>query len=43
MLQVPIHLAEMSPPGFRATFPGVTYQMGNVGSFVPGKNAGPPC
>jgi MFS transporter, SHS family, lactate transporter len=27
---VPIQLAEMSPPGFRATFPGVTYQLGNV-------------
>jgi hypothetical protein len=27
---IPIHLAEMSPPGFRATLPGVTYQLGNV-------------
>jgi len=27
---IPIQLAEMSPPGFRATFPGVTYQIGNV-------------
>lgn len=27
---IPIQLAEMSPPGFRATFPGVTYQLGNV-------------
>ncbi|PPQ71870.1 hypothetical protein CVT24_006886 [Panaeolus cyanescens] len=25
---VPIQLAELSPPGFRATFPGVTYQLG---------------
>jgi SHS family lactate transporter-like MFS transporter len=28
--QIPIHLAEMSPPAFRATFPGVSYQVGNV-------------
>ncbi len=27
---IPIQLAEMSPPGFRATFPGVSYQLGNV-------------
>jgi SHS family lactate transporter-like MFS transporter len=27
---IPIQLAEMSPPGFCATFPGVTYQLGNV-------------
>jgi len=27
---IPILLAEMSPPGFRATFPGVAYQLGNV-------------
>jgi len=27
---IPIQLAEMSPPGFRATFPGVCYQLGNV-------------
>ncbi|CAK5263791.1 unnamed protein product [Mycena citricolor] len=27
---VPIHLAEMAPPAFRATFPGVAYQMGNM-------------
>ncbi|KAI0249023.1 MFS general substrate transporter [Lactifluus subvellereus] len=27
---IPIQLAEMSPPGFRATFPGVTYQLGNM-------------
>ncbi|KAG9128377.1 hypothetical protein FRC07_000051 [Ceratobasidium sp. 392] len=26
---VPIFLAEMSPPAFRATFPGVAYQLGN--------------
>lgn len=26
----PIQLAEMSPPAFRATFPGVVYQLGNV-------------
>lgn len=29
---IPIQLAEMSPPGFRATFPGVAYQLGNVSS-----------
>ena len=29
-LQIPIQLAEMSPPAFRATFPGVAYQLGNV-------------
>ncbi|KAG2066915.1 MFS general substrate transporter [Suillus decipiens] len=27
---VPIQLAEMSPPAFRATFPGVVYQLGNM-------------
>jgi len=27
---IPIQLAEMSPAGFRATFPGVTYQLGNM-------------
>ncbi|KAJ6491979.1 MFS general substrate transporter [Mycena sanguinolenta] len=27
---IPIHLAEMAPPAFRATFPGVAYQMGNM-------------
>ncbi|KAJ3853247.1 carboxylic acid transporter [Lentinula lateritia] len=27
-----IHLAEMSPPAFRATFPGVVYQVGNMAS-----------
>ncbi|TDL17206.1 MFS general substrate transporter [Rickenella mellea] len=27
---IPILLAEMSPPAFRATFPGVTYQLGNM-------------
>ncbi|EKM51726.1 uncharacterized protein PHACADRAFT_127559 [Phanerochaete carnosa HHB-10118-sp] len=27
---IPIQLAEMSPPGFRATFPGVAYQVGNM-------------
>ncbi|KAJ3915410.1 MFS general substrate transporter [Lentinula edodes] len=27
---VPIQLAEMSPPAFRATFPGVAYQVGNM-------------
>jgi len=29
-MQIPIQLAEMSPPAFRATFPGVVYQLGNV-------------
>ncbi|KAG2030534.1 carboxylic acid transporter protein [Suillus americanus] len=27
---IPIQLAEMSPPAFRATFPGVAYQIGNM-------------
>ncbi|KAG2147433.1 carboxylic acid transporter protein [Suillus bovinus] len=27
---IPILLAEMSPPAFRATFPGVAYQIGNM-------------
>jgi len=27
---IPIHLSEMSPPAFRATFPGVAYQLGNM-------------
>lgn len=35
MLQVPIQLAEMSPPAFRATFPGVAYQLGNVRPVSP--------
>ncbi|KAA1474701.1 carboxylic acid transporter, partial [Dentipellis sp. KUC8613] len=25
-----IHLTELAPPGFRATFPGVAYQLGNM-------------
>lgn len=29
-LQIPILLSELSPPAFRATFPGVAYQMGNM-------------
>lgn len=29
---IPIQLAEMSPPAFQATFPGVAYQLGNVSS-----------
>ena len=29
-VKIPIHLAEMSPPAYRATFPGVAYQLGNV-------------
>jgi len=27
---IPIQMAEMSPPAFRATFPGVSYQLGNM-------------
>jgi len=27
---IPIFLTEMSPPAFRATFPGVAYQLGNM-------------
>ncbi|OLL22287.1 Carboxylic acid transporter [Neolecta irregularis DAH-3] len=27
---VPIHLAELSPPAFRAVFPGLAYQIGNL-------------
>ncbi|KAG1727825.1 carboxylic acid transporter protein [Suillus lakei] len=27
---IPIQLAEMSPPAFRATFPGIVYQLGNM-------------
>ncbi|KAH7925149.1 carboxylic acid transporter protein [Leucogyrophana mollusca] len=27
---IPIQLAELSPPAFRATFPGVAYQVGNM-------------
>ncbi|KAG5337947.1 hypothetical protein C0989_008587 [Termitomyces sp. Mn162] len=27
---IPIQLSEMSPPAFRATFPGVAYQLGNM-------------
>ena len=32
--QIPIQLAEISPPAFRATFPGVAYQLGNVSPSV---------
>ena len=34
-MQIPIHLAEMSPPAYRATFPGVAYQLGNVRHTIP--------
>ncbi|KOS17094.1 Carboxylic acid transporter protein -like protein [Escovopsis weberi] len=27
---IPIHLNELSPPAFRASFPGITYQIGNM-------------
>jgi SHS family lactate transporter-like MFS transporter len=27
---IPAHLNELSPPGIRATFPGLTYQLGNL-------------
>ncbi|ODQ51814.1 MFS general substrate transporter [Saitoella complicata NRRL Y-17804] len=27
---IPVHLAELSPPAFRAAFPGITYQLGNM-------------
>lgn len=27
---IPIHLNELSPPGFRSSFPGITYQLGNM-------------
>ncbi|KAJ6000226.1 hypothetical protein N7481_000635 [Penicillium waksmanii] len=27
---IPIHLNELSPPEFRSTFPGLTYQIGNM-------------
>jgi MFS transporter, SHS family, lactate transporter len=27
---IPVHLNELSPPGLRATFPGVVYQLGNL-------------
>lgn len=27
---VPIHLNELSPPAFRSSFPGITYQVGNM-------------
>jgi len=27
---IPIHLNELSPPQFRSTFPGLTYQLGNM-------------
>ena len=33
--QIPIQLAEISPPAFRATFPGVAYQLGNVSLLRP--------
>jgi hypothetical protein len=27
---IPIHLNELSPPAFRSSFPGITYQIGNM-------------
>ncbi|KAI0011868.1 carboxylic acid transport protein [Xylariaceae sp. FL0662B] len=27
---IPIHLNELSPPAYRSTFPGITYQIGNM-------------
>lgn len=27
---IPIHLNELSPPAFRSSFPGLTYQIGNM-------------
>ncbi|KAJ1920298.1 Carboxylic acid transporter [Mycoemilia scoparia] len=27
---IPVHLAELSPEGFRSTFPGLAYQLGNL-------------
>ncbi|KXJ86882.1 major facilitator superfamily transporter [Microdochium bolleyi] len=27
---IPIHLNELSPPAYRSTFPGLTYQLGNM-------------
>ena len=27
---MPIHLNELSPPAFRSSFPGLTYQLGNM-------------
>lgn len=27
---IPVYLSEISPPAFRATFPGVSYQLGNM-------------
>nr|GAT50182.1 MFS general substrate transporter [Mycena chlorophos] len=27
---IPIHITELAPPAFRATFPGVAYQIGNM-------------
>ena len=27
---IPVHLNELSPPAFRASFPGIAYQIGNM-------------
>lgn len=27
---IPIHLNELSPPAYRSSFPGITYQLGNM-------------
>ncbi|WFD44848.1 hypothetical protein MPSI1_003519 [Malassezia psittaci] len=29
---IPVYLNEISPPAFRATFPGLSYQLGNLGA-----------
>ena len=34
-MQIPIYLAEISPPAYRATFPGVAYQLGIVRYTIP--------
>jgi len=30
LAQFQVHLQELSPPAFRASFPGITYQLGNA-------------
>ncbi|WFD00787.1 hypothetical protein MYAM1_003539 [Malassezia yamatoensis] len=31
---IPVYLNEISPPAFRATFPGLSYQLGDLGAYA---------
>lgn len=37
---IPVHLTELAPPQYRASFPGISYQLGNrhIFSFGPDRH-----